>query len=220
VGQSARTERAHRRALTNRSRCRRGCYRRGMGGDLDRGDVGGGCYRLDTGEPIRVTTAAAAHPHFGAPGESEGARDLRPVSGGSSNLLNSSSRDELFNGPRASRISPSASSPDPPRRAAQTALRFLQKRADRGRRQPPGTADKPTLVGDHSNVRPPRYRVRMQTEQRRQRRRERKRLERERARKEARKAQMCAAAELEFALPRLVAALFQAAERAPRQHPR
>jgi len=57
----------------------------------------------------------------------------------------------------------------------------------------------------------------MQSEQARQRRRERKRLERERD-KAARKAQMCADDELEFLLPRRVAALFRTAERVAREH--
>jgi hypothetical protein len=57
----------------------------------------------------------------------------------------------------------------------------------------------------------------MQSEQARQRRRERKRLEREQAKKAVRKAQMCAADELEFLLPRRVAALFKPAEREARQ---
>ena len=57
----------------------------------------------------------------------------------------------------------------------------------------------------------------MQSEQARQRRRERKRLERERDKKEARKAQMCAGDELEFLLPRRVAALFRTAQGTMRQ---
>jgi len=48
----------------------------------------------------------------------------------------------------------------------------------------------------------------MQSEQLRQRRRERKRLERERNNKESRKAQMSAGDELDFLVPRRVAALF------------
>ena len=48
----------------------------------------------------------------------------------------------------------------------------------------------------------------MQSEQLRQRRRERKRLERERNKKESWKTQMCAGDELDFLLPRRVAALF------------
>jgi len=62
------------------------------------------------------------------------------------------------------------------------------------------------------DVRPPRYRGRMQSEQARQRRRERKRLEREKAKKEARKAQMRAEDELEFVLLGRIAALFRAAD--------
>jgi hypothetical protein len=65
---------------------------------------------------------------------------------------------------------------------------------------------------DHIDVRPPRYRVRMQSEQARQRRRERKRLERDRVKKAARKTD-----ELDFLLPRRIAALFKPAERAPRE---
>ena len=53
----------------------------------------------------------------------------------------------------------------------------------------------------------------MQSEQLRQRRRERKRLERERDKKASRKAQMCAGDELDFVLPRRVAALFGRAQR-------
>ena len=48
----------------------------------------------------------------------------------------------------------------------------------------------------------------MQSERLPQRRRERKRLERERDKKESRKAQMCAADELDFLVPLRVAALF------------
>ena len=57
----------------------------------------------------------------------------------------------------------------------------------------------------------------MQSEQLRQRRRERKRLEREREKKESRKAQMCAGDELDFVLPRRVAALFGRAMRVARE---
>ena len=53
----------------------------------------------------------------------------------------------------------------------------------------------------------------MQSEQLRQRRRERERLERERDKKASRKAQMCAGDELDFLLPRRVAALFGRAMR-------
>ena len=56
----------------------------------------------------------------------------------------------------------------------------------------------------------------MQSEQLRQRRRERKRLEREREKKASRKAQMCAGDELDFVLPRRVAALFGRASRMSR----
>jgi hypothetical protein len=56
----------------------------------------------------------------------------------------------------------------------------------------------------------------MQSEQARQRRRERKRLEREEKKMRSRKAQMCAGDELDFLLPRLIAALFTAAGRAAR----
>ena len=57
----------------------------------------------------------------------------------------------------------------------------------------------------------------MQSEQLRQRRRERKRLERERDKKASRKAQMCAGDELDFVLPRRVAALFGRAMRVSRE---
>ena len=50
----------------------------------------------------------------------------------------------------------------------------------------------------------------MQSEQARQRRRERKRLEREEKKMRSKKAQMCAGDELDFLLPRRVAALFRA----------
>ena len=56
----------------------------------------------------------------------------------------------------------------------------------------------------------------MQSEQLRQR-RERKRLERERDKKASSKAQMCAGDELDFLLPRRVAALFRRAIRAARE---
>jgi len=56
----------------------------------------------------------------------------------------------------------------------------------------------------------------MQSEQLRQR-RERERLERERDKKASRKAQMCAGDELDFLLPRRVAALFGRAMRPARE---
>ena len=57
----------------------------------------------------------------------------------------------------------------------------------------------------------------MQSEQARQRRRERKRLQRERDKREIRKAQNYPGDELDFLLLRQVAALFDPAERAPRE---
>jgi hypothetical protein len=57
----------------------------------------------------------------------------------------------------------------------------------------------------------------MQSEQLRPQRRERERLERERDKKASRKAQMCAGDELDFLLPRRVAALFGRAMRAARE---
>ena len=56
----------------------------------------------------------------------------------------------------------------------------------------------------------------MQSEQLRPQRRERERLERERDKKASRKAQMCAGDELDFLLPRRVAALFGRAMRTAR----
>ena len=56
----------------------------------------------------------------------------------------------------------------------------------------------------------------MQSEQLRPQRRERERLERDRDKKASRKAQMCAGDELDFLLPRRVAALFGRAMRTAR----
>ena len=57
----------------------------------------------------------------------------------------------------------------------------------------------------------------MQSEQLRERRRGRERLERERDNKASREAQMCASDELDFLLPRRVAALFGRAMRTARE---
>jgi len=57
----------------------------------------------------------------------------------------------------------------------------------------------------------------MQSEQLRERRRGRERLERERDNKASREAQMCASDELDFLLPRRVAALFGRTMRAARE---
>ena len=73
------------------------------------------------------------------------------------------------------------------------------------------------LLNDHSMSAPLTTVATMQSEQARQRRRERKRLEREEKKRRSKKAQMCAGDELDFLLPRRVAALFTAATRPARR---
>ena len=66
------------------------------------------------------------------------------------------------------------------------------------------------LLNDHSMSAPLTTVASMQSEQARQRRQERKRLDREENKRRSKKAQMCAGDELDFLLPRRVAALFRA----------